>query len=70
MVDGPRVRDRALFVFNDWPRLRVLMVTGMYPTAQRPHSGTFVKSQVESLGVEGVDSVILHIGGVRGCGRR
>jgi teichuronic acid biosynthesis glycosyltransferase TuaC len=29
--------------------LRVLVVTGVYPTEQKPHSGTFIKTQVDSL---------------------
>ncbi|MHB8596508.1 MAG: hypothetical protein ACYDER_06820, partial [Ktedonobacteraceae bacterium] len=29
--------------------LRVLMVTGIYPTRGKPHSGTFIQSQVDSL---------------------
>src|SRR5438445_5474878 len=33
---------------------RVLVVTGMYPTSARPHFGTFVASQVESLRSAGV----------------
>jgi teichuronic acid biosynthesis glycosyltransferase TuaC len=36
-------------------RLRVLMVTGMYPTTRRPHFGTFVASQIESLRAAGLD---------------
>lgn len=40
--------------------LRVLMVTGVYPTAQRPHAGTFIKSQVDSLIAAGVEVEVLH----------
>lgn len=40
--------------------LRVLMVTGIYPTAKRPHAGTFIKSQVESLRTAGVEVELIH----------
>ncbi len=39
--------------------LRVLMVTGVYPTEQRPHAGTFIKSQVDSLIAAGVEAEVL-----------
>ncbi len=40
--------------------LRVLMVTGVYPTEQKPHSGTFIKSQVDSLLAAGLEVELLH----------
>src|SRR5215469_1403317 len=40
--------------------LRVLMVTGIYPTERNPHSGTFIKSQVESLMKMGVEVEVIH----------
>ncbi len=40
--------------------LRVLMVTGIYPTEHLPHKGTFVKSQADSLAAAGVEVEILH----------
>ena len=40
--------------------LRVLMVTGIYPTEQLPHKGTFIKSQADSLVAAGVEVEILH----------
>src|SRR5215472_4458719 len=40
--------------------LHVLMVTGIYPTEQRPHKGTFIKSQADSLVAAGVEVEILH----------
>ncbi len=40
--------------------LHVLMVTGIYPTEQNPHSGTFIKSQVDSLITAGVEVEIIH----------
>ena len=40
----------------------VLMVTGVYPSHEQPHSGTFIKSQVESLKKAGVTVEILHPG--------
>src|SRR5256885_10433418 len=39
---------------------RVLMVTGIYPTEDRPHKGTFIKSQADSLVAAGVEVEILH----------
>src|SRR5258708_17576678 len=39
---------------------RVLMVTGVYPTERIPHSGTFIKSQVESLIAAGLEVEVLH----------
>lgn len=43
----------------DYP-LRVLMVTGVYPTQARPHAGTFVKTLVEALRVLGVEVDVIH----------
>lgn len=40
--------------------LRVLMVTGIYPTASKPHSGTFIKSQTDSLIAAGLEVEIVH----------
>ena len=40
--------------------LRALMVTGMYPTEQKPHACTFIKTQVDSLIAEGVEVEVLH----------
>src|SRR6266581_6886581 len=40
--------------------LRVLMVTGIYPTEQFPHSGTFIKSQVDSLRAAGLEVEVIH----------
>lgn len=40
--------------------LRVLMVTGVYPTAQVPHSGTFIKTQVDSLIASGLEVEVIH----------
>src|SRR6266700_3658619 len=39
---------------------RILMVTGAYPTEQRPHSGTFIKSQVDSLSAAGLEVEVIH----------
>ncbi|GAC1342367.1 MAG: hypothetical protein NVSMB27_01160 [Ktedonobacteraceae bacterium] len=39
---------------------RILMVTGIYPTEGRPHSGTFIKSQVESLVEAGLEVQVIH----------
>ena len=40
--------------------LRVLMVTGIYPTEQNPHSGTFIKTQVDSLVTAGIEVEVVH----------
>src|SRR5579884_635417 len=40
--------------------LRVLMVTGAYPTPTRPHWAPFIKSQVESLREAGVQVDVLQ----------
>ncbi len=40
--------------------IRVLMVTGIYPTEQRPHKGTFIKTQVDSLIAEGLEVEVIH----------
>jgi glycosyltransferase involved in cell wall biosynthesis len=39
---------------------RVLMVTGIYPTPQQPHSGTFIKPLVDSLRAAGHEVEIIH----------
>ncbi|HEV2580666.1 MAG TPA: glycosyltransferase, partial [Ktedonobacteraceae bacterium] len=39
---------------------RVLMVTGIYPTAARPDKGTYIKSQVESLIAAGLEVEVIH----------
>jgi glycosyltransferase involved in cell wall biosynthesis len=39
---------------------KVLMVTGIYPTEQSPHKGTFIKSQVDSLIAEGLEVEVIH----------
>ena len=41
----------------------MLMVTAMYPTPNNPHSGTFVKSQIDSLAGVGVSTTLLHLTG-------
>lgn len=41
-------------------RYRVLMVTGIYPTEQKPHSGTFIKALVDSLVAAGHDVEVVH----------
>ncbi len=40
--------------------LRVLMVTGIYPTRGKPHSGTFIQSQVDSLIEAGLEVEVIH----------
>ncbi len=39
--------------------LRILMVTGIYPTKKNPHSGTFIKTQVDSLIAEGIEVEVI-----------
>jgi len=41
-------------------RYRILMVTGVYPTKERPHKGTFVKAIVDSLVAIGNEVEIIH----------
>ena len=41
-------------------KYRVLMVTGIYPTVRKPHSGTFIKPIVDSLRAEGHEVDIIH----------
>ena len=43
--------------------MRVLVVTNMYPTAEMPFFGTFVKEQVESLREEGVEVDVFFVNG-------
>ena len=40
--------------------LRVLMVTGVYPTEKRPHAGTFIKTLVDALRKAGVEVEVIH----------
>ena len=41
--------------------MKVLMVTNMYPTAEHPFSGSFIKSQIDSIRNEGIDVEMIHI---------
>ncbi|GAC1388677.1 MAG: hypothetical protein NVS4B12_01760 [Ktedonobacteraceae bacterium] len=41
-------------------KYRILMVTGIYPTPERPHKGTFVKPIVDSLIADGHKVKIVH----------
>jgi teichuronic acid biosynthesis glycosyltransferase TuaC len=40
--------------------LRVLTVTGGFPTEEAPHLGTFIKSQIESLIAAGIEVEVIH----------
>ncbi len=40
--------------------LRILMVTGAYPADYRPHWGTFIKSQVDSLIAQGLEVEVIR----------
>ncbi len=44
-------------------RLRVLIATAMYPTAENPVSGTFVRSQVSALRDREVEVEVMHLTG-------
>ncbi len=37
------------------------MVTNMYPTPERPHAGSFVKSQIDSINREGVETEVINV---------
>ena len=43
--------------------MKVLLITNMYPSAEKPFFGTFVKEQVESLQNEGVDIDLFFVDG-------
>lgn len=45
--------------------LRVLQLTNMYPSAERPNWGVFVRSQIDSLAACGVASDVIEIEGWR-----
>jgi len=45
--------------------IRVLVVTNMFPTAQRPSDGIFVKETIDVLRAQGVGIDVLHIKGRR-----
>ena len=45
--------------------LRVLHITNMYPSAERPNWGVFIRSQVESLATCGIASEVIEIEGWR-----
>ncbi len=45
--------------------MRVLVVTNMYPSAERPHWGAFIKSQADSLAAAGCENTLYEIHGWR-----
>jgi glycosyltransferase involved in cell wall biosynthesis len=45
--------------------MRVLVVTNMWPSAERPHWGAFVKSQADSLAALGCENTLYEIQGHR-----
>lgn len=49
--------------------MRVLVVTNMYPSRERPDWGPFVRSQVESLAALGIDNHVYEIEGWRSARR-
>ncbi len=48
--------------------MRVLVVTNMWPSAERPHWGAFVKSQADSLAAAGCENTLHEIQGWRSTG--
>ena len=54
-------------VSKHWPgrSTRMLIVTGLYPTADRPATGAFVAQRVEALRARGVDVVVDAVGSYR-----
>jgi teichuronic acid biosynthesis glycosyltransferase TuaC len=48
--------------------MRVLVVTNMWPSAERPHWGAFVKSQADSLAAAGCTNTLYEIHGWRSKG--
>ncbi|MFN8588710.1 MAG: glycosyltransferase family 4 protein [Candidatus Eisenbacteria bacterium] len=49
--------------------MRVLVVTNMWPSAERPHWGAFVKSQADSLAAAGCTNTLYEIEGWKSMGR-
>jgi len=49
--------------------MKVLVVTNMYPSPERPHWGAFVRSQVESLTALGVENSVYEIEGWKSTAR-
>ncbi len=49
--------------------MRVLVITAMYPTPDRPASGTFVKEQVDSLARAGIEVEVAVIDGAGSLGK-
>lgn len=49
-------------VCSEQQKYRILMVTGIYPTARKPHSGTFIKPIVDALRGKGHMVDIVHPG--------
>ena len=48
--------------------MRALVVTNMWPSAERPHWGAFVKSQADSLAAAGVENTLYEIEGWKSMG--
>lgn len=48
--------------------MKVLVLTNMWPSAERPHWGAFVKSQADSIAALGVTNVLHEIEGWRSTG--
>jgi glycosyltransferase involved in cell wall biosynthesis len=61
-IAGGRSNDRIAGARADH-RIRVVVLTNMYPTANEPHFGCFVKDQVDDLRRLGVDVSVLAFDG-------
>ena len=48
--------------------MKVLVVTNMWPSAERPHWGAFVKSQADSLAAAGCENTLYEIRGWHSMG--
>lgn len=51
-----------IVMYDEQRRYRILMVTGIYPTARKPHAGTFIKPLVEALRRAGHEVDLIHPG--------
>ena len=49
--------------------MKILVVTNMWPSAERPHWGAFVKSQADSLAAAGCENTLYEIQGWRSTTR-
>jgi teichuronic acid biosynthesis glycosyltransferase TuaC len=45
---------------NNYKKYRILMISGIYPTKERPYAGTFVKTMVDALLARGHEVEVVH----------